>query len=101
MIVHHAEVICHEVTSYNNSCQNHEGQYLKKVKKAISRFPDRDLKFPEPGNFSSGPDKSGIGKPEHANPTRNVEGKNSRFAQMSFLICDGKFDDLIIAFFWA
>ena len=36
--------------------------------KAISRFPDRDLKFPEQGNFSSGPDKSGIGKPEFAIP---------------------------------
>ena len=68
MIVHHAEVICHEVTSYNNSCQNHEGQCLKKVKKAISWFPDRDLKFPELGNFSSGPDKSGIRKPELAIP---------------------------------
>ena len=69
MIVHHAEVICHEVISYNNSCQNLEGQCLKKVKKAISRFPDRDLKFPDSGNISSGPDKSGIGKPELAIPT--------------------------------
>ena len=35
-------------------------------------FPDRDLKFPESGNFSSGPDKSGIGKPELAIPTGEV-----------------------------
>ena len=34
------------------------------VKKAISRFPDQDLKFPESGNISSGPDKLGIGKPD-------------------------------------
>ena len=36
--------------------------------KAISLFPDRELKFPEPGNFLSGPENSGIGKPEYANP---------------------------------
>ena len=31
-------------------------------KRSKRAFPDRDLKYPEPGNFSSGPEKSGIGK---------------------------------------
>ena len=68
MIDHHADVFCNAVISCKNHSQNYEGQGLKKVKKAISRFPDRDLKFPESGNISSGPDKSGIGKPELAIP---------------------------------
>ena len=34
----------------------------------ISRFPDQELKFLEPGNFLSGPEKSGIGKSELAIP---------------------------------
>ena len=69
MIDHHAEVIFNAITlSHNNCRQNYEGQCLKKVKKVISRIPDRDLKFPESGIFSSGPDKSGIGKPELAIP---------------------------------
>ena len=53
---------------------------LKQVKKAISRFPDRDLKFPELGFFSSGPEKSGIGKPELAIPSGH---------QLAELICFG------------
>ena len=36
---------------------------------SISRFPDRELKFPESGKKASGPEKSGIGKPELAIPT--------------------------------
>ena len=36
---------------------------------SISRVPDRELKFPEPGKKPSGPEKSGIGKPELAIPT--------------------------------
>ena len=30
-----------------------------KGRKGHFRFPDRELKFPEQGNFSSGPEKSG------------------------------------------
>ena len=44
---------------------------VKKAENSISRFPDRELKFPESGNISSGPDKSGIGKPELAIPKRD------------------------------
>ena len=32
---------------------------MYKSKSSITRFPDRDLIFPEHGNFSSGPEKSG------------------------------------------
>ena len=35
-------------------------------------FPDRELKFPGSGNFLSGPEKSGIGKPQLANPTEKL-----------------------------
>ena len=45
----------------------------KKAENSISRFPDRELKFPESGNISSGPDKSGIGKPELAIPSADME----------------------------
>ena len=34
------------------------------------------MKFPEPGNKPSGPDKSGIGKPELAIPTANPNLEN-------------------------
>ena len=42
--------------------------FMNKIN-CISRFPDRDLKFPDSGNYPSGPKKLGIGRPELAIPT--------------------------------
>ena len=39
----------------------------------ISRIPDGEWK-PEPGNKPSGPEKWGIGKPEHAIPSGWARG---------------------------
>ena len=47
---------------------------------SISRFPDREWKFPEPGNKPSGPEKSGIGKPELAIPS-SYKTRSEIFAQ--------------------
>ena len=54
---------------FSETLENCKKSLIKQHKKCISRFPDRDLKFPDSGKISSGPEKSGIGKPELAIPS--------------------------------